>query len=159
MKKKLALLVTALMLMVTWTQAQPGNANRGPKFNQENPNYCRIPGLTDEQKQNIEKLRVAHMKEMQNYRVKMMQLRAELREMYIADKPDQNAINKKIDEISALKSKMMKAVANHRLKVRALLNDEQKVYFDAMPRKGMGNCGMGPGHGPRMGRGYYCPVN
>ena len=61
--------------------------------------------------------------------------RAQLKTLEQVDKPDMKAINSKIDEISALQNKRMKASAANRAKVRSLLTDEQRVMFDSRAGK------------------------
>ena len=127
-----------------------------------------IPGLSDEQKTKIKDLRTAHMKEVTPVKNVLAEKEARLNTLTAADKADMNEINKTIDEIAKLKGDMMKMRVNHQAKVKALLTDEQKVYFNAhmgnkkgmkkamqagMHRgEGMGN-GMGPGKGMHNGEG------
>ncbi len=89
-----------------------------------------IPGLSDEQKEKIDELRTPHMKNMQELRADMKVYKAELGKLMQAEKADQKAINNKIDEISKIKSDMMKERAKHKQDVRSLLTDEQKIHFD-----------------------------
>ncbi|MBN2213339.1 MAG: Spy/CpxP family protein refolding chaperone [Bacteroidales bacterium] len=123
--------------------------------------YCQaIPDLTDEQEQQIMNLRTAHMKEMNGYRSDLSIKRAELRKLQTADNADMNKINAKIDEIGKMKTEMSKIMAAHLQKVRALLTDEQRVFFDSRHnrRKGPGmRMGRQEFFGNRDGSGPYCP--
>jgi Spy/CpxP family protein refolding chaperone len=118
-----------------------------------------IPDLTAEQEQKIGELRMAHMKEMNNYRSELSIKQAELQKLQTADNVEMEKINAKIDEIGKLKTEMAKKRATHYQKVRALLTDEQRVFFDS--RHGKPGPGMRMGrrgtHGPREGFGPYCP--
>lgn len=119
--------------------------------------YCQaIPDLTDEQEQKISDLRMAHMKEMNSYRSDLSIKRAELQKLQTADDADMNKINSKIDEIGKIKTEMSKSRAAHLQNVRALLTDEQRVFFDSghNHRKGQGmKMGRKGFHGLREGTG------
>lgn len=107
-----------------------------------------IPDLTDDQKKKIDDLQVAHLKEVNQTKALLHEKQAHLRTLQVADKPDNAAINKTIDEITALKNDLMKKHEAHRQAIRSLLTDKQKVVFDAKgccskhDGKGCkGNCG------------------
>lgn len=105
-----------------------------------------ISDLTDVQKQKIEDLKLAHTKAMTGFKNQMNEKNAHLKTLQSADKADMAAINKTIDEISAIKADMMKTCAANKQSIRSLLTDKQKIIFDANANKG--NCsheGMGAG--------------
>ncbi len=107
--------------------------------------------LTEDQKTEIENLKIPHRKEMLNLNTQLMEKRAKLNTLLIADNPDMKAINSVIEDMGKTRTAIQKGRISHRMKVRSLLNDEQKVIFDAnmlKGRKGMG--GFGPS---RSGRG------
>ena len=58
-----------------------------------------------------------------------------------------NAINKTIDEISVLKNTMMKKREAHKQEIRKILNDEQRLFFDAHSEKRGEGKGMHHGEG------------
>ncbi len=103
----------------------------------------RIPDLTDTQKAEIKTIRTAHLKDAQQIKNQMGIKRAELKALQTVDNPDLDAINKKIEERSALRLDLEKKSAAHRQAVRALLTDDQKVIYDQKTsRKGKAhNCG------------------
>lgn len=142
-----ALIFVLLISLSITAQVRPGfgQAN-GQVFYRCN----NIPNLTAEQQTKITALRTAHLKKMQNYRLQMAQKRVELQTLRVADKPDMNAINKTIDEISVIRTQMMKDREKHRQDVRNLLDQDQKVYFDSFNR---GRACMGYGMGRGFGRG------
>lgn len=139
--------------------AQEGKRMMAQKQEMKPHTNCRIPNLTEEQETKIDALRVAHMKEMNALRADLRIKDAELDKMSTADAPDTKAINAKIDEIGKIKNDMAKKRMAHRLDVRALLNDEQKVFFDAHSGKGFGKRGHGyhngMGNGQGKGKGHY----
>lgn len=127
----------------------------------------RIPGLTEEQKSSIEKLRTAHFRDVEKMRAEIGEKEAHLNTLRVADNPDAKAIDRTIDEISQLRGNIMKAREAHRRDIRALLTDDQKAFFDARPGRGKfrnddsDRPGRNdrPGRGNRQGRGYRgdCP--
>lgn len=152
-------MISLLLLASTTIFAQRGQGFKHgqccPGFNTEE---CRIPDLTQDQQDEIKALRTAHWEAMQEYRTDMRILREEMDDLTSGSDYDAKAANKKIEEISSLKEKMMKARLAHRSSVRNLLTDEQKVVFDNhRPGRGMG---FGRGHGPHGRRGpgpFNCP--
>jgi len=111
-------------------------------------------GLNAEQKTQMEKLRTAHLKEVLPIKNQLDIKRAELKALETADKADLNAINKKIDELSALRTEIRKKKAAHRQDIRKMLTDEQRIKFDMAAgheRRGFkqGGNGMGNGQGER----------
>ncbi len=91
--------------------------------------------LTDEQQEAIEDLRVAHAKavkaDQDALRLKMVQLQSETTE----ESPNKSDIDQLTDEIGALQTNLLKARVSHKMEVRAVLDDEQKIKFDQMHRK------------------------
>lgn len=155
MKKTIVLLLAiAVMSFTAQAQTGQGKVNRGePKegrgakvrVHHIGENGFMIPDLNEEQRNEIKKLRLDMAKESTSIRNQMAEKRARLNTLQSEDKADMNAINKTIDEIASLQAQQMKAKANFRVKVRALLNDEQKVAFDQhrySTGKGMGQMRM-----------------
>jgi Spy/CpxP family protein refolding chaperone len=121
--------------------------------------HCNIQDLTDAQQKKIDELKLAHQKNMLQFKNQLNEKDARLQTLRTADKADMNEINKTIDEIGVIKTQMMKEKENHRQQVRAQLTDSQKVKFDMNQGKGRcggGSCcsksmnvGCGQGHGMR----------
>ncbi|SRR6056297_117577 len=168
-KTKRFLLLTAGLILMTGmlTYAQNGRGQgrgyaMGYGDGEGRPlGYCQaIPDLTEEQEAQIETLRIRHLKKMQSYRSEMDELRAERRSLFIKDDASESEINKNIDATTSLHNKMMKERVKHNQAVKALLTEDQKVYFNQHfmhQRKGhrsghgrFGNDGSGKG----MGQGY-----
>ena len=155
-KSLLVLMVSALIATSINTYAQ-----RGYRPMRDSARFERcIPNLTAEQETKIQALRVKHQKEITPLRNELAEKRAHLHTL----KPDINAINRTIDEISALQTKIMKSNASHRIEVASNLTDEQKVFFNSHRGKMKRGCGMGNGIGNRMGNrmgkgnmGQNCP--
>ena len=102
--------------------------------------------LNDEQRAQLAKLKLDHMKGMAPLKAKMKSLKVDLAMLVTADKPDTNVINKKIDELTKLKNDKMKAKYQYIAAKRKVLTAEQQVLFDmhlikkAMHGKDKGHC-------------------
>ncbi len=108
-----------------------------------------IPDLTDEQREKIESLRTDMQKEMLPIKNELGEKRARLKTLSTAEKASMNDINRVIDEIGGLQTRMMKIRAAHHQKVRAELNEEQRLFFDthAGKRRHKAHGRMGMRHG------------
>lgn len=136
-------------------KAMPGE--RMQKFQQYRSRM--IPDLTEQQKSQIQELRVDQMKQMTSFRNQLMEKRARLRTLQTQDNPDMNAINNAIEEMGEIRTNMHNARAEHRQEVRKLLNEEQQAFYDArmMHRHGKFSGRRGGQHprgGMRPGRGF-----
>ena len=123
----LSLMLVVLSSFSLKVNAQPEGKGDGKKMEMHK---CGIPNLSDDQKAQIEKLKVPFQKEMTALRNQMGEKKAHLKTVSETDKPDMAEINKTIDDITLLMNKMMKLKATHHQDVRKLLTDEQKVAFD-----------------------------
>ena len=150
--KFLMAIAIAVVTSLTAT-AQP---QRGQPYSGLNPQEVRQPfrtggfsmqlgNLDEKQREELQKIRTAQMKENTQFRNQLRENRAKLEVLQTADKPDMREINRVIDEIAAIQAQEMKAQAANRQKIRSLLTEEQRVRFDAMSanregmRSGMGN--------------------
>jgi len=177
---KTSVLIVFMVLVTVTVNAQRGHRNnRGCngkgnpecRFNGDSlgagPN-CHIPGLKADQQKEIKKLRIGFQKEALQLKNQLAEKKARLQTLRTAEKTDLAAIDKTIDEMTAIKAQLMKKKLRHQQDVKALLNDEQKLFFDTKgPKygkqgkgrggkggKGMKQCdGSGP-HGDGRGRGF-----
>jgi Spy/CpxP family protein refolding chaperone len=94
--------------------------------------------LTADQEKKMKEIRTRTMKDVLPMKNQLGEKRAHLKTLEQSDKPDMNDINKTIDEMTALKSGIMKKQVAAKMEVRSLLTDEQKVMFDARGSKKMG---------------------
>jgi Spy/CpxP family protein refolding chaperone len=137
----------------------PGNGD-GPGFRQGNQPMD-IPGLTEVQKASIDKLRVAHFRKAELSRAEIGEKEARLKTLKLAEPQDIKAIDNLIDEISTMRGNLMKAREAHHREVKALLTDEQKVFFDSRPGRGAdrGDRNHRNGKGNRQGCRGECPYS
>jgi len=159
--KRTTLITVSIMLAAASLMAQrsSGGYGRGmnPQMHQKfqmmgmmgADHKCMIPDLTDQQKEKIEALRTSFMKEAMAVKNLIAEKQAKLNTLRTADKPNMSEINKIIEDIGSLRTKMMKMGESHRQKVRALLTDEQKVIFDKRHMSMKKGSGCRKGHGRR----------
>jgi Spy/CpxP family protein refolding chaperone len=100
--------------------------------------------LTEEQRKKIDALETETEKALLSVRAQIGVKDAELKQLMLADKADQAAVEKKVEEIGALRTEMEKKRVLQRIAVRGLLTPEQRVDFDRQELRR----GHGPGFGP-----------
>jgi Spy/CpxP family protein refolding chaperone len=89
-----------------------------------------MPGLSEDQQKKVEALDLEIEKVLLPLKAQMDVKAAELRVLAVAENPDKAAIDKKIEEIGALRTQIMKKKVMNGLAVRALLTPDQRVGFD-----------------------------
>jgi len=119
MKNSILFILILALTGLSFLNAQPsGNKTHG------------ISGLSGDQKTQIQKLRVTHLKDIQAINNLIGENRAHFKTLMTADNADMNAINKNIDEFGGLRSQLLKKQAAHIQDVRKLLSEEQRLKFD-----------------------------
>ncbi len=113
-----------------------------------------IPELTTQQRESITKLHTAMLKEILPLQNLIAEKEAHLRTLTTAEKTDQKAIDKTIDEISDLRSQIQKKRMKFWMDSRQLLTEDQRVVFDQQRLNHRKN-GQGFGrHQGNRGQGY-----
>ncbi len=92
-----------------------------------------IPGLTESQRNDIKDIHFKAQKEILPLNNEIGEKEAKLRTLTTVENPDITEINKYIEEIGDLRTKIKKIEMNAHLSVRKLLNDEQRLMFDTVP--------------------------
>jgi len=135
--KKISLFVILVSLMTTFMWAQPGNDmpfERGRKemrgMRGPGPQMTDMLELTADQQKQMKDLKLKLDKDILPLRTDLMKTRGELRILKAEDKPNLKAIYSKIDEITALKAKIMKLKAKHQLDVKNILTEEQRLKWE-----------------------------
>jgi len=147
-----AALLVALFVAVT-VYAGPGRGGGGGM----GPGGAVWGDLTKEQQKQVESLRLDVLKKTEPLRSQISQKRIEMMELSSKDNPDEQAIEKKRQEIWALQDAMRNERRAMSTKFRSLLTPEQRQKLGAFgPGAGMG-CGAGFGGGQGMGKGRACP--
>lgn len=160
MTRRLAVVIFALLLGGAAAVAQPGQGPgprmaTGPAMRHE---MMQRLNLTDQQKDQIAKLRADFQKKMIADRAKIQELRVDMRTAIASDNPDRTAIEKISRSINDIQGQMKLDRIDHLFAVRGILTPEQqKTFRNEMMRLGeqarswdgrhpMG--GMGKGMGP-----------
>lgn len=124
-------LVTTIGAVSSFAQCRPGNAHC-MKQRPMPEKFCnQIPDLSEDQKTEIDALRNAHIEKVNLLKLDVQELNIQLKRLEMADKPDQKAVNDKIDEIYVKKAAIEKERSTHRNAVQALLTPEQILAFNA----------------------------
>ncbi len=145
-----SIILAVFMLIATDAMAQRARAyerrsdralEQAPERQQQGPAFCRnLPGITDEQLEQINAIRLNTMKQNQQVQNQLGEKRAQLRTLSTAGQPDNSAINRTIDEMAALRAELAKNRMASQQEIRKVLTDEQRIIFDsrASGRKGQG---------------------
>ncbi len=141
---KRTFLILLIGLCTIGAIAQPLRGERGRHGGNHDREHRREKGmamlnLTDAQKDQIKILRIEHEKAIKNDQQTLKLKRVELSNLVANDDPNERDVNRLTDEIGGIQTALLKAQIAHRIEVRALLDDEQKLKFDKM------KIGRGPG--------------
>jgi len=159
MKREKVILIAAVILLLT-----AGNmfAQRGPAQWQDPPQGSRmlmgIPDLTEEQLDQIKDLQITHLKDIRPMKNDIKINNAILEALQTEDEPDMGKINELIEENGKLFTEIRKKQVSHKMEIRNLLTDDQKVFFDNKMhrmRKTFRNEYRGDGMRPFRGPGYH----
>lgn len=93
--------------------------------------------LTDEQRKKVDKLRLSYKRDKYLLKAKLKQAKIEFALLITKDSPSKSNINSKIDKITKLKKEKLHLKANHKINVRKLLTEDQRVQFDLAVLKRM----------------------
>ena len=101
--------------------------------------------LTDEQRKKVDKLRLAYKRDKYLLKAKLKQAKVEFALLITKDSPSKSDINSKIDQITKLKKEKLHLKANHKISIRKLLTEDQRVQFDlaVLKRMAKGKHGRG----------------
>ena len=115
--------------------------------------------LSAEQQKKAEALELDSLKQTEPLRAEMGKKRIEMRDLLSKENPDEQAVQKKREEIWALQDKMIAARRALATKLRSVLTPEQRSKIGPFGPGGFGRGGYrgaGPGYG--RGRGWAgCP--
>ena len=120
------------ILIVLLIVGVPLAALSNPGEGREHGRMMKGLDLTDEQQAQVQQLRLEHQKEMMTLNDEMHSLRTQMKLLTTEDKPSTSEIETLAGKIGTAARSIALAKANHRLDVRKLLTDEQKVKFDIM---------------------------
>lgn len=133
-------IVVSMLLLAGSGNAFSQAKNARPGMKRNNPgNVVKpgIPNLTEDQRSQIRELRLNFLKEIQPLRNQLGELKARQKTLTTAIKPDMKAIDTNIDEVTKVQNQLMKKNAEVHQQVRAVLNDEQRLWFDSNAKRMM----------------------
>lgn len=93
--------------------------------------------LTQEQVDQFEQLRLDHWKATKKNKDALKLKMVELETIVTDETPDTKKINSLVNDINDLRAKEFAAKIDHRLEMRALLDENQKIEFDQWHRRKM----------------------
>ena len=109
-------------------QAKKGGGHGKNKLHMFGPVWMHT--LSDEQKAAVDKMHLEVAKVEKLLRAQMKATKMELNLLAVTDSPDMDAINKKIDEVAALKTKIMRNRFAHIVEMREALTPQQRISYD-----------------------------
>jgi Spy/CpxP family protein refolding chaperone len=149
MSKLIISLMLVVFFLASGSQAQqmtgPGRDTMTPRMERNQMDWGRgpmhqgrggspaIPDLTDEQKAQLEKLQIEHMKNVQPLHNQLAEKQAQLHTLSTAEQVDMSKINGLIDEIGKIRTEMMKERERHHQAIRKMLTEKQRLFIDNRP--------------------------
>jgi len=119
---------------------------RGPRGQGPGRGFAAL-GISPEQRQQIDQLREAAVKQAEPLRAQLEAKWREMQQLWKADRPDKGAIVRKHGEVNAIREKQQSIWIDFRLQAHAVLTPEQRATWAAY-------AGSGPGLGGGFGRGH-----
>lgn len=138
--------ILAAALLAMPLAAQPGTAEGAPRGRRDDPrpehSMWSEMNLTEEQKEKLKGLHQAQKEERKVHGQKMMELRKQIREELVKEKPSRSTLNSLAAQTGTEVEAMTSAKIAHLLKVKGILTPEQfgKILT---PRKGGDHKGWG----------------
>lgn len=117
-------------------------------------------GLTDEQVKKITELRTEHLNKVSKIAAELAAKRAELRALWLVEKPDEKRIRELTEQIAKLQAELATERTNFQLEIRKILTPEQLSKLPLFrgrkfaPELGLG---FGPRWGRRFGQQRFAP--
>jgi Spy/CpxP family protein refolding chaperone len=152
MLKRTLLAAMMAAVIVSPSLGQPGPGHKQGPGRECEPGRCECRGegqmprhgammemlkLTDQQKGQMEKLRTELEKKQVTVHGRIAVLRVEMKELFQAENPDRNAIEKKMKEVSDLQHQLKVNGLDHMFAVKGILTPEQqKTWKEHMLRAG-----------------------
>jgi Spy/CpxP family protein refolding chaperone len=134
MKMKKALLFVMTGVIAAFAPTQADAQRPGGMGLRQHITALEIPGLTKQQREKIEEIRLSHAREALDFNNTIAEKNAALRTLTQQDDPDMQQINHLLEEIYDLRLELAKNRVQSQLQIRQELTDEQKLFFDMRSR-------------------------
>lgn len=135
----LSIVLIAVLAISTTAMAQNDRTNKRSPVQKKTmmKQHRQMPNahgnfFTEDQQEKLKAIRLESAKQIKPIKNELRELAARNQTLTTADKADLKAINKNIDQSSALKADIQKIMAKQHQEIRAMLSDEQLIKFDAM---------------------------
>ncbi|MCW8962912.1 MAG: periplasmic heavy metal sensor [Gammaproteobacteria bacterium] len=122
-------LTTGGMAIMSPAMAE-GKGMQGMKHHGKHHEQSWKATLTDAQRKEINKLKLAHKRKVYPLKAQIKQAKVELALLVTSDNPQKNEISQAINRIVRLKAEKIHLKTVHRINVRSVLNEDQRVLFD-----------------------------
>jgi Spy/CpxP family protein refolding chaperone len=131
MKRQILFMASLMFLLTITLSAQERGRQGGMEDGKgSKEHFVAKLELSEAQQTAMENLKVEHYKEVLPIRNTLDEKRASLKTLTTSATIDQKKIDKTIEEIGELSTKMLKAKTNHQIALRSMLDDKQKMMFD-----------------------------
>lgn len=135
--RKLIVLAIAMCGLSIGVMAQ--QREMGPRSKPWNPHGMDMLNLSEEQRSEIQQIRMDRAREIQPLRDEVRINKAMITAQMHKDKPDMKQIVGMVEENGRILTQIRVKEIESRIKIRSLLSDEQKVIFDAGDRHMQGH--------------------
>lgn len=103
-----------------------GQMQRGGKKQMQRGNML---NFSEEQKDQMQELRIAHLKDTKSLRDEAEVLRLKQRQMMTSENPDKNMLASNVNDLSKIQTQLAKKRFDNQLEMRKILDEDQLVLF------------------------------
>ena len=132
---KLLVAIIFILGLSLSVMAQPNQRRQIPHQSMRAQSPLKFLDLSEEQKDQIKEIHLAHMKDVQANRDEVKINRANINAQLHNDDPDMKEIVKLVEVNGKLLTQIQVKSIEEKINVRLLLTDEQKIIFDAQGEK------------------------
>jgi Spy/CpxP family protein refolding chaperone len=132
---KLLVAIIFILGLSLSVMAQPNQRRQIPHQSMRAQSPLKFLDLSEEQKDQIKEIHLAHMKDVQANRDEVKINRAKINAQLHNDDPDMKEIVKLVEVNGKLLTQIQVKSIEEKINVRLLLTDEQKIIFDAQGEK------------------------
>ena len=132
---KLLVAIIFILGLSLSVMAQPNQRRQIPHQSMRAQSPLKFLDLSEEQKDQIKEIHLAHMKNVQANRDEVKINRVKINAQLHKDDPDMKEIVKLVEANGKLLTQIQVKSIEEKINVRLLLTDEQKIIFDAQGKK------------------------
>ena len=132
---KLLVAIIFILGLSLSVMAQPSQRRHSPHQSIRTQSPLQFLDLSEEQKDQIKEVHLAHMKDVQSNRDEVKINRAKINAQLHNDDPDMKEIVKLVEANGKLLTQIQVKSIEEKINVRLLLTEEQKIIFDSQAEK------------------------